>query len=464
MADRYVVPAGGTWDAAGTAAWSATDGGASGASAPGAADNVFLTALSGNLVLSINGLSCANFDCTGYTGTLSGSATRTFTGDTFKLVPGMTYTATNTFTFTGANAVGDITLTRAGKTTNNGYTFDGSGKNFKFADAHNLGSGSITVTTGNLDYQGFAVTCASTTLTAGSIDADGCTVTLTGAITVTSGDYSQLNGTLTSTSTATVIGSANTNTRSISLTGTDVLIAGMINIAGAGLTWSPPDLVRYTRGATSPATAILLANTGNAFPLIEISQAGTGAFSGFQLSGAADIGELAFVGVANANWLGAKITLASDITIDKMSLPAGSELVSSVNGTARTVTTGTNEISFDECMIRDITIVGGPAYATGSIDLGNNTGITFNNFGPNTHEITSVTLDDNKDPLGSCLVVAFKADGGVLKEVSRTTSDAVTGAYTLPTPDNDANAYTVLGTKTGAYRGDSMNGITPTVP
>jgi len=48
MADRYWVGGSGTWDNASTANWSATSGGASGASAPTSADNVIINASSGS--------------------------------------------------------------------------------------------------------------------------------------------------------------------------------------------------------------------------------------------------------------------------------------------------------------------------------------------------------------------------------------------------------------------------------
>lgn len=417
MADRYVIPAGGASNT--TATWSTTSGGAGGASIPISGDNVIYDAAAGNLVWT-GTQSFDNLICTGATATMSGSGTLSILGDTFLLVAGMGYTATGTVTFTGANAVGDITLTRAGKTSNQSYTLNGVGKVFKLADAHNLGTGTLVVTNGTLNSQGFDITCGT------------------------------FNG-------------ANANTRVITLTGSDIFPTGSFTIAGAGLTFAPPDLIRFTRGSTSPTTSILAGNTGDAFNTVEISRAVTGAFTGFQISGGLDIAEIALVGVASGNFLSCLITLTDPTTIDKMSLPEGSGLLSSANGTQRTITTNTNEISFDGCMIRDIVISGGPAYATNSIDLGNNSGITFNNFGPNTHEIVGVTEDADGAVLPSQVVIAFKEDGGVMKEVSRATSDAVTAEYTLGTPDNDPE-YLIVSYSAATQRADAMNEIEPTVP
>jgi hypothetical protein len=69
MADRFWVGGTGTWDASSTANWSATSGGAPGASAPTSADNVFFNSLSG----------------TGTCTTASGSASGTITLNTSTL-------------------------------------------------------------------------------------------------------------------------------------------------------------------------------------------------------------------------------------------------------------------------------------------------------------------------------------------------------------------------------------------
>ncbi len=71
MADRYWV-AGGTGNYNSTTNWSATSGGASGATVPGSTDNVFFNASSGAGTATINVSSnCANLNLTGFTGTLA---------------------------------------------------------------------------------------------------------------------------------------------------------------------------------------------------------------------------------------------------------------------------------------------------------------------------------------------------------------------------------------------------------
>lgn len=100
MTDFYVIPAGGNNNVAAT--FSLTDGGAGGAGIPLAGDNVFCTALSGNFGI-VGTLTCNNFNCTGYTGTLSGTAAIDLRGN-LTLGAGMTRTFTGNINVNGATA------------------------------------------------------------------------------------------------------------------------------------------------------------------------------------------------------------------------------------------------------------------------------------------------------------------------------------------------------------------------
>lgn len=135
MADRYVVAAGGNWNS--TATWSTSDGGAGGASVPTASDNVYLTASSGNLNVNATA-TCLDFDCAGYTGTLSGSSAQTVSGTKFRLSAGMTCTRTGGLTFN--STTGTCAITSAGQTlTTSGVTINGAGGAFVLQDALALG-------------------------------------------------------------------------------------------------------------------------------------------------------------------------------------------------------------------------------------------------------------------------------------------------------------------------------------
>lgn len=73
MANRYWRGGTGTWNSTNTTNWSATSGGAGGASVPTAADAVIFNASSGGGVCSIsNAMYCYSINTTGYTGQLQG--------------------------------------------------------------------------------------------------------------------------------------------------------------------------------------------------------------------------------------------------------------------------------------------------------------------------------------------------------------------------------------------------------
>jgi len=91
MADRYWVGGTANWDGTAGTKWATTSGGAGGASVPTSADDVFFDAASGvSTVTLVSVATCRSLNCTGFTGTLTGSATLQVFGD-FILDAGMTY-------------------------------------------------------------------------------------------------------------------------------------------------------------------------------------------------------------------------------------------------------------------------------------------------------------------------------------------------------------------------------------
>jgi len=120
MADHWLI-ATGNWNAAAT--WStAGSGQEAGSTVPGAGDNVFLDANSGaNTVLTVNVASaCLNFDCTGFTGTLTGSSALSVAGTVLKLVSGMTWSHTGTLNLNKSS--GTVETTFAGKAISGNFT------------------------------------------------------------------------------------------------------------------------------------------------------------------------------------------------------------------------------------------------------------------------------------------------------------------------------------------------------
>lgn len=152
----FVVSAGGAW-VSGT--FSATSGGVSCACTPAAGDALILDSAAGNLTSVVGNPSLASLDASGtggsgspYTGTFTHTASQTvtITGNLFKLVSGMGYTAsaaTSLFSFTSTS--GTTAITTGGKSPN--FIFNGSGGTFQFQDDVTAGAGGITLTAGTID-------------------------------------------------------------------------------------------------------------------------------------------------------------------------------------------------------------------------------------------------------------------------------------------------------------------------
>jgi hypothetical protein len=115
MADRFWVGGSANWDA-NTGRWSATSGGAGGATVPTTSDDVYFDANSGAITATLSGArSCKNLIFTGFTGTFNfGTYTLTCAGTTVLFVSGMTVSTTSGTLL--MNSAGTNTITSAGKT------------------------------------------------------------------------------------------------------------------------------------------------------------------------------------------------------------------------------------------------------------------------------------------------------------------------------------------------------------
>jgi hypothetical protein len=113
MASRYWRGGSDVWDSTAGSKWSATVGGATGASVPTSTDDVFLDATSGAVTVTVNSSQpCLSLNCTGFTGTLTGSGQVNFYGS-LTLVPGMTFSSLG---LRPVATSGSWTITTAGKT------------------------------------------------------------------------------------------------------------------------------------------------------------------------------------------------------------------------------------------------------------------------------------------------------------------------------------------------------------
>lgn len=228
MAARYWVGGTNTWNNSSTN-WSATDGGASGASSPGSADTVFFTALSGTVTVTWNNtsaLTVVSISCTGFTGTHAtggNSKTLSGTGTVWTSPVGCTITGAPTLT---VNSVGStaisVTCNHASPSTTNAPNFSFTGgtyaltlsgtgwRNIVFTGSSCTASGSVslygnlTLSTGGT-FTGVVptflasgtITSATKTLGSTAINGTGITVTLADAMTtVTTSNVTLTAGTL----------------------------------------------------------------------------------------------------------------------------------------------------------------------------------------------------------------------------------------------------------------------------
>lgn len=179
MADRYWVGGSGNWDATSTTNWSATSGGAGGASAPTSADNVIFDAGSnvgtGAFTVTVTGTSgassvCNDFSTGGAGGALDGAMTLSMGATAILSCYGsMTLPSTN-FTWTGTSgAILLFLATTTGKTiTTNGVNliatqvqFNGVGGEWTLGSAFTNTVNGIVVVAGSLVTSNFNITSPS---------------------------------------------------------------------------------------------------------------------------------------------------------------------------------------------------------------------------------------------------------------------------------------------------------------
>jgi hypothetical protein len=156
MANRYWVGGTANWDGTAGTKWASTSGGAGGQAVPTSADDVFFDAAStGACAISAGNTGAKSINCTGFTGTLSGSGAITVSGSV-TLSSGMSYSNTSQMTI---NATG--TLTTAGKSLG-AIVINVPGGTVTLGDALTVtGFNGITLTAGTFDLAGFNVNTRS---------------------------------------------------------------------------------------------------------------------------------------------------------------------------------------------------------------------------------------------------------------------------------------------------------------
>jgi hypothetical protein len=343
MADRYWVLGTGTWDATSTTNWSASSGGAGGASVPTASDNVFFDANS-NVLATAFTVTMANSPrvCNDFTASgLDGVMTLAGTSIGLTVSGSLTFQATNfTRTYTGTTT---FNATTTGKTvTTNGVAFGGAvdfngvGGGWTLGSAISCGNSTLGVSNGTFDTSSsgnYAITAGvfgSNVATVRTVNLNASTVTLAGASFVT---FQSTNLTF-NAGTSTINGSSTSPT-----------------FAGGGLTYYN---VAFT--ATN---------------LFAASITGANTFNNLSITGRTSIG----IGV---------LSLSTDQTINgTLTVSAGTasayriQISSNTLGTTRTLTCAA--VSLTDVDFRDITIAGAASPASGTRlgDCKGNSGITF---------------------------------------------------------------------------------------
>lgn len=198
MADRFWVGGTSTWNATAGSKWALTSGGAGGEAVPTASDDVYFDASSGAGTITISGArTCLNLDCTGFTGDIAGtggltiSASMTFSGT-------MASSHSGTYTFNATS--GTNTITTAGNSLTNSFTFNGVGGTWELSDPLET-TGTITLTNGTFNLNGFDTVCSifsSSNSNTRTFDISNSFLTITGASTTVWNTATTTNFTFTS--------------------------------------------------------------------------------------------------------------------------------------------------------------------------------------------------------------------------------------------------------------------------
>ena len=445
MADRYWVGGSGTWNTTSTTNWSTSSGGASGASAPTASDNVFFDSNSnvgtGAFTVTVSAAVCNDFNAPGASTALDGAMTLAMGSSTLTVSGSWTNQATN---FAVTNTAGTLTFnaTTTGKTiTTNGVTIgvtttlNGVGGAWTLGSALNMTSlYNFTLTNGTFDtsVSNYAVTCGNFL----SFNSNTRTINLNGSTLSLAGSW------LMSTSTNATL---NAGTSTISL------ILSSSSFDGGGLTYYNVSFTSTT--ATTVTKAITGANTFNNLTFSTIASAGLNNVS-----------------------IGANQTINGTLTVNGSNGNRRMFVRSDTLATTRTLTCAAIA-SMTDVDFRDITIAGAAGTLSGTRlgDCGGNSNITFvagtNKYwnlaaGGNWNATAWATssggsVADTNYPLPQ--------DTAIIENTGLTASNTITinGAWNIGTLDSSTrtNAMTLASsTNTPTFYGNFTygSGVTPT--
>lgn len=421
MALRYWRGGTGTWDGTAGTKWAATANAPGGASVPTTADDVFFDDQStGTVTIAGGNTGAKSIDCTGFTGTLTGTAAITVAGS-ITLVSGMTYTHTGTVTITATG-----TLTTAGKTLSS-ISINGSGITVTLGDALTLSS-QLSVGFGGFNTANYNVTAANITcnsVSARTITLGSSTVTLSGGTPINFDSFT-----------------FNAGTSQINLTNAAALLAGGSNTF-------------YNVSFTSTSANFRDITGTNTFNNLVMTASGAG-LSVYTLS--------------------ANQTVNGTLTCAGASATARCSIQSSAEGATRTIAAAA--ISANDCDFRDITLSGAAAGAapTRAGDCGGNSGITFPaaktvyRVGTNTTWAGSSSWATSSGGTGSDTNFPLAQDTAVINNDTALTGTLALAAYNIGALDCSARTtgitlnYAVSATHHGSHTlgsGVTVSGTSP---
>lgn len=337
MANRYWVGGAGTWNTTSTTNWSDVSGGASGASVPTSADDVYFDLNSGaSPVITLgSAVSCGSISITSTGISFSGTFNVTFYGDFFVNIAAASLSSYGG-TWTGAAQSGTRTITTNGSSLRQMTLSAASTAGYVLGSALNnaLASGSaFRLLSGNFDTAGYAMSGGGSSFTVGA-----------------SNTLYLRNSTIAGTYGVTMT----VNATGVVDPGTSTVTAGTSNnstFGGINSRWYNATVQCQDTGSTWNGPITILNN----FTLAKASTASTAVFP---LTGDLTVGgTLSMTGAASATM---RVTFISSATPTRRTISVGAFLNAQQLGFADIQAAGT--ANWDN---------------TGFSDYGNNSGITF---------------------------------------------------------------------------------------
>ena len=435
MADRYWVGGAGTWDATSTANWSATSGGAAGASAPTSADNAIFDTLSNATAYAVTiGLTASPAACldVSISGPATGNVTVTFAATSVLNVHGSWLNAATGVAFSTAAGTINFLATSTGKTvTTNGVSLANTFLNFNGIGGYWTLGGAITITSGN-----------SPNILAGTFDTGGFAMTLNNILstTTTNARTINLNNSTISCSGSTAVSLAATNLTFNAGTSTMNCTAAAITFGGASQTF-------YNVNFTSTSAAInSIAITGaNTFNNLNVSTttlqkvitlSANQTVNGTLTLGATNTATFRMSVVSDVVGTQRTLTVATLATLADVDfrdiVAAGASAASPWSGTRIGNCLGNSNITFTAAATKYWNFAAGGIWNSTAWALTSGGAVAVNNF-PLAQD--TVIIDNAGLTAGNTINISTNADIGTLDMSTRTT------ALNLPQGNTDPRFY-----------------------